>query len=247
MLSLGVITTLGVSAESPLTAFVATPPDAPLDRLESFLDRLMHAESGGRDDAANPRSTALGPFQFIKSTFLTIARSHFAEEVAGLSDEQILALRSNRPFARRAAAAYTRDNLAYLVSRGLRPGLSGLRLAFLVGPAAAAQVLEARPNAPLSTVLTATAIRANPFMLGMRAADLIAKAARDVGEQAEQFVTAGVLGVANLHRHVEHRSTAHCARAGCHRVASSRSGSRSARPRWSRVVHRPVRIERQKA
>jgi hypothetical protein len=244
MLSLGVITTLGVAAEPPLTASVETPPDAPLDRLENFLDHLMHAESGGRDDAANPRSTALGPFQFIKSTFIAVARGHFAEEVAGLSDEQILALRSNRPFARRAAAAYTRDNLAYLVSRGLHPDLSGLRLAFLVGPAAAAQVLEARPDAPLSTVLTATAIRANPFMLGMRVVDLIAKAARDVGEQVEQLATAGSLGVANLHRRVEHRSPARCAHAACHRVANSRS----VRPRWSRViVHRPVKIERQKA
>jgi hypothetical protein len=37
----------------------------------TFLDRLMHAESAGRDSAANPRSTALGPFQFIKSTLHT--------------------------------------------------------------------------------------------------------------------------------------------------------------------------------
>ncbi len=242
MLSLGVITALGAAAESPLPATVATPPDAPLDRLETFLDRLMHAESGGRDDAANPRSTALGPFQFIKSTFLAVARGHFGEEVASLSDEQILALRENRPFARRAAAAYSRDNLSYLVGRGLHPGLRGLRLAFLLGPEAAAQLLEARPDAPLSTVLTAAAIRANPFMLGMRVADLIAKAARDVGEQAQQFATVGPLRAVTLHHRVARRSR--CVRAACHHMASLHS----LRSHWTRtILHRPVKIERQKA
>ena len=33
--------------------------------MEEFLDRLMAAESGGRLDAKNPRSTALGPFDSL--------------------------------------------------------------------------------------------------------------------------------------------------------------------------------------
>lgn len=40
------------------------PPAFP---MEEFLDRLMIAESGGRLRRKNPRSTALGPFQFIES------------------------------------------------------------------------------------------------------------------------------------------------------------------------------------
>ena len=78
-------------------------PDA---HFETFLDRLMRAESNGRDFAANPRSTALGPFQFIKATFIEVTRRHFAE-VASFSDEQVLALRTDRAYARRAAAIYS--------------------------------------------------------------------------------------------------------------------------------------------
>jgi hypothetical protein len=62
--------------------------------FEQFLDHLMRAESSGRDTAANPRSTALGAFQFIETTFLAVAREYFAREVAELSDQPLLALRT---------------------------------------------------------------------------------------------------------------------------------------------------------
>jgi len=154
-------------------------------RFEVFLDRLMHAESNGRDHAANPHSSAIGPFQFIKSTFLAVMRQHFPEVVDGLNEDSILALRTDRETARRAAAAYCRDNFVYLLAQGLRPTFGGLRLAFLVGPVAAAQLLKALPDTPVSVVLTAAAIKANPFMVGMRASELIARASRDVAINGE--------------------------------------------------------------
>ncbi|MBX9589548.1 MAG: hypothetical protein K2X43_09600 [Hyphomonadaceae bacterium] len=157
--------------------------------FETFLDRLMRAESNGRDFAANPRSTALGPFQFIKATFIDVARRHFAE-VASLSDEQILALRTNRATARRAAAIYSMENLAYLSGRGLQPSFGDLRLAYLVGPTAAARLLEAHPQTPAGTILGASVVRANPFMAGMSASQLIARSARDVGEHQRTSVAA---------------------------------------------------------
>jgi hypothetical protein len=149
--------------------------------FETFLDRLMRAESAGRDFAANPRSTALGPFQFIKATFIDVARRHFAE-VAALGDEAILALRTDRSTARRAAAIYSMENLAYLAGRGLQPSYGDLRLAYLVGPVGAARLLQASPDTPARDILGASAIRANPFMAGMSASALIARAARDIGE-----------------------------------------------------------------
>jgi hypothetical protein len=146
----------------------------------SFLDRLMRAESNGRNDAANPRSTALGPFQFIKSTFLDVMRRHFPADVARLSEADILALRTDRGFARRAAAAFSRDNLDYLVDKGLQPTFGHLRLAFLLGPSGAARVMQAAAATPLHQVLESSVIVANPFMRGMTAGDLVARATRDV-------------------------------------------------------------------
>ncbi len=106
---------------------------APEASFEQFLDRLMRAELNGRDTAANPRSTALGAFQFIESTFLAVTRQHFAREVAELSDSSLLELRTNRAFARRAAAAYCKMNAAYLSEQGITPTFGHLRLAYLLG------------------------------------------------------------------------------------------------------------------
>jgi hypothetical protein len=156
--------------------------------FETFLDRLMRAESDGRDDAANPRSTALGPFQFIKSTFIEVVRRHFATEVAALDDDALLALRTNRDFARRAARAFNKDNLDFMAEQGLNPTFGHLRLAFLVGPTAAVKLLQATPTTPIAELLTSAVITANPFMKGMSAADLIARSTRDVAEDSGRSV-----------------------------------------------------------
>ena len=152
------------------------------ESFDTFLERLMAVESGGRDQAANPRSTALGPFQFIKSTFLDLVRRHFAVETDDLTEEEVLELRVNRPFARHAAALYSRENLAVLSGYGLIPTFGHLRLAFLVGPAAAVRLIRAFPDTPAAEVLGSAVIKANPFMSRMSASDLIARAARDVSD-----------------------------------------------------------------
>lgn len=154
------------------------PADA---HFEVFLDRLMRAESNGRDFAANPRSSALGPFQFIKATFIEVARRHFAE-LAELGDEAVLGLRTDRGYARRAAAIYSMENLASLTGKGLNPSYGHLRLAFLVGPSAAARIMQAQPDTSVVDILGASVIKANPFMAAMSASELIARTARDVGQ-----------------------------------------------------------------
>lgn len=159
--------------------------------LETFLDRLMIAESNGKDDARNPRSTATGPFQFIQGTFLEVVRRHFAGETASLSPAAVLALRTDRAFARRAAEAYAKDNAAHLAREGLPASFPNLRLAYLTGPGGAARVLRASPDAKVSTLLSPGAMTANPFMSGMTAADLVAKCARDLEVNAQS--AAGIM------------------------------------------------------
>ena len=148
--------------------------------IDLFLDRLMMSESGGKLHAKNPLSTALGPYQFIASTWFMIARKDFAKEIEGLRSDQILELRTDPALARRAAQIYTEQNAAYLVSQGQKATFPNLRLAFLVGPGAALRVLMAGPDRSASELLGATVIGANPFMVNMTAADLIARAARDI-------------------------------------------------------------------
>ncbi len=158
--------------------------------MEQFLDRLMRAESGGRLTARNPRSTALGPYQFIASTWLMMANKHFAKETKDLRVDQILALRTDPDLARRAAELYTLENAAYLVAQGHDATFPKLRLAFLVGAGAASRILSAQPEMPVNQLLSANVIVANPFMARMTAADLIARCARDLS--ATPAMTAGV-------------------------------------------------------
>jgi hypothetical protein len=159
-------------------AVAATAP--PAMTLETFLDRLMMAESGGQDAARNPRSTAVGPFQFIQEAFLDVVRRHFAEETMSLSTMALLKLREDRAFARRAAEAYTKDNAAHLAREGLPTSFNNLRLAYLAGATGAVRLLRAPPQTKVSTLLSSAAISANPFMAQMSAEELIAKCARDL-------------------------------------------------------------------
>lgn len=193
-------TALPTSAQTPTGQTASRSPEpaasdkpgaagAPMT-METFLDRLMIAESGGRLDARNPRSTAVGPFQFIESTFLAVVRRHFAAETATLAPHEILALRSHPVFARKAAEAYTRDNAAVLQGFDVAPTFPHLRLAFLLGPGGAARVLKAPPDAPLAGLLAPAVLVANPFMASLTAAGLVARSAREVAQPVTS--TAGV-------------------------------------------------------
>lgn len=148
--------------------------------FDQFLDRLMLAESGGRAFAKNPLSTALGPFQFIASTWLQIARKTFSADILTLKPHEILALRTVPSLARQAAKSYTEDNAAYLVAKGHPATFTNLRLAFLAGPNGATRILSAKPETSVGKILGPLVIRANPFMTRMSARDLIARAARDI-------------------------------------------------------------------
>jgi hypothetical protein len=165
------------STEPISDQIVETAPDRAFDM---FLDRLMATESGGRSNAKNPRSSALGPFQFIRRTFLDIARRHLLTEISGLSEGEILELRRNRELSRRAAAAFCRESVEFLKEAGVRPTFAHLRLAFLLGPADAARVIQAQEATPVRDLLSAGVIKANPFMRGMSASDLLAKSERDL-------------------------------------------------------------------
>jgi hypothetical protein len=152
---------------------------APSETEAVFLDRLMKAESGGKLNAKNPRSSALGPFQFIESTFYDVVTRYLPEVAEDKSYAEIQLLRTDLEVSRSAALAYTRQNAAFLNERGIAPEAGFLRLAFLVGPSGAEAVISAKPETPVSDLLSAAALTANPFMKTMSAEQLIERANRE--------------------------------------------------------------------
>jgi len=82
--------------------------------------------------------------------------------VAGLSQADILSLRSDRGVSRRAAAAFCSENVKYLKGRGHEPTFTHLRLAFLLGASDAARIIEAQQTAPVAKLLSSAVIKAIP-------------------------------------------------------------------------------------
>ena len=175
------------------TAEDVTKDDAPTKAEQVFLDHLMAAESGGRQFAKNPASSALGPYQFISSTFLEVILRYFPQVTEGKSNAEILALRVDPKTARDAALAYTRANAAFLQGRGVASHPAHLRLAFLVGASGAVNVIAAEPETPVSSLLSKAALEANPFLDGMTAKQLIERSEREASglEPLPAFAAAG--------------------------------------------------------
>jgi hypothetical protein len=179
---LGVLLVLAAFAPCAPAHVLAEEQAAKLEPSESetlFLDRLMMAESGGRLTAKNPNSSALGPFQFIESTFFEVVSRHLPDIAEDKSYAEIQQLRIDLDVARRAALAYTRENAAYLSENGIAPQAGHLRLAFLLGPSGAKAVISAEPDTPLTDLLSGAAIAANPFMADMTAKQLIERTGRE--------------------------------------------------------------------
>ncbi len=181
----------------PVSAYAEDDPAAaeaktlaPTESETLFLERLMLAESGGQLFAKNPRSSALGPFQFIESTFFDLVTRHFPKLTEDKSYAEILQLRVNLDVARNAALVYTRENAAYLNDRGIAPEPSYLRLAFLLGPSGAAAVISAKPETPVTDLLSKPVVDANPFLNGMSAEALIERAKREAAGLKPLPVTA---------------------------------------------------------
>ncbi len=155
-----------------------------------FLRRLMAVESAGRLNAKNPLSSALGPFQFLSTTFLDVIGRNFPALSAGKSPAEILGLRTNGDVAWNAALIYTRENANYLAAHGAAVSGGNLRLAFFAGPSAALKVLAAKPEEPLSNILSSASLEANPFLSRMTAADLIGRSNREAEGVGTQFQAA---------------------------------------------------------
>jgi hypothetical protein len=153
----------------------------PSENEKLLLDQLMAAESGGRQFAKNPLSSALGPYQFIESTFLDIMRRKLPALRAGKSAAEISRLRVDPKVSRHAALIYIRESAQFFVAHNVPATPANLRLAFFVGQTGALRVLAAKSDKPLSSILTAPVIAANPPLGALTAGQLIERSSRETG------------------------------------------------------------------
>jgi hypothetical protein len=144
----------GQPGASPFTAFAA---------------KMNQGESGGAPNAKNPLSSATGPGQFIDSTWLSTVKAARPDLVKGMTDNQILAMRSDPQLNQEMTVAYAQSNAAKLSTAGLPVTTATLALAHRFGPDGAETILNAPPSAKLSDILPKKVMDANPTLAGMTA------------------------------------------------------------------------------
>jgi hypothetical protein len=139
-----------------------------------FLVRTARRESAMNPSAKARTSSAAGLFQFIEQTWLGTVKAHGAKHgygqyadliyrggdgrwrVEGSARNVVLDLRFDPQAASTMAAELTASNAAYLRGRsGREPGAGDLYAAHFLGPAGAAQLMDAmdrRPGSPAASI-----------------------------------------------------------------------------------------------
>ena len=141
--------------------------------IETLVYRITTVESRNDCNAANPLSTAVGLGQFIESTWLRIIHDYHPELAQGKTRAQILALRTQCDLAREMTTALTREDATYIRAAGQAVTPGNLYLAHFLGPGGAISALQAKPSEGVANVVAAGVVKANPFLAGMTAANMI--------------------------------------------------------------------------
>lgn len=126
------------------------------------IARLIHA---GEGTGKNPKSSALGPYQFVDSTFVGEFRKNYPDRAQGMSDRQIIALKRSPEgvaISSQMGPKFIANNAKIVERAGFVPDAGNVYLAHFLGPDTAVKVLRANPNAPISRYVSQEAINANP-------------------------------------------------------------------------------------
>jgi hypothetical protein len=149
----------------------------PLD-LTRYYQKTMSAESSGRTDAKNPRSSATGLFQFVEGTWKGLMRKY---PELGLTPEG----RTDPAQQKRAMEKFTQNNIQSLRKAGLPVTNGTLYLAHFAGDGGAKAVMQADSKLSVRDTLNRMkdghgddVIKANPFLEGKSNAWLIRWAER---------------------------------------------------------------------
>ncbi|MBZ9816937.1 phage tail length tape measure family protein [Mesorhizobium sp. CA7] len=134
--------------------------------IDSFVDHVVRAESGGNANAKNPNSSATGVGQFIESTWIDLFQKYFPDRAEGMTRGAILALRTDANVSRALIEAYAKENAAVLQAAGVSVDEAALQLAHFLGAGDAAKVLKAASGTPLQGLISQASINANPAILG---------------------------------------------------------------------------------
>lgn len=125
------------------------------------VDKIIFAESGGKADAKNPKSSAQGAGQFISSTWSGLVDRFRPEWKEGLTPQQVLDLRNDPEKSAEMVERYRGLNAKVLQSAGLPVNDATLYLSHMLDGPMAAKVLLSDSGADVRDVIGEKAYNAN--------------------------------------------------------------------------------------
>lgn len=131
-------------------------------------------ESGGRADARNPESSALGVDQFTAGTWRRVVGRVKPAWAEGLSDAQILAARTDPAKSTEMVAALDAENAAGLAAAGLPVNTHTLYAAHHFGLSSAQRFARAGDSTPIEEIITPAQLAANGYLRGKSKGEVIA-------------------------------------------------------------------------
>lgn len=139
----------------------------------NYQEYRRKLESGGRSDAKNPESSAYGADQFTSGTWLdTVAKAKPAWS-EGLSKAELLALRADPQKSGEMAAELDKENSAALTRAGAPITNENLYAAHHFGAGKGVAFAKASGDTPMSDILSADQLAANPYLRGKTKAEAI--------------------------------------------------------------------------
>lgn len=165
-------------AKAPAPTSASAPVEGAVGR---FMAKTKHAESGGKANAKNSRSSAEGLYQFTDGTWKATYRARFGK---GETDDQILAKKYDPALQETLMRDLTEANRKSLEGAGITADEGNLYLAHFAGEAGARKLYRADPNAAVDKVLGARVVNANPQLKGKTVGETIAWARGKMGGTA---------------------------------------------------------------
>jgi hypothetical protein len=161
----------------------------------SYDNFVVALESGGRADARAGTSSATGLHQFTDKTWLgTVAQARPAW-AQGMSPSQILAQRTNPERSAEMEGVLRAGNASALSSAGIPVDNVNLYAMHHFGSAGGLKFAQAGGDTPVSAILSADQIAANPYLRGMTKAQAVANWNQRAGQYRPNGAQTGAAAV----------------------------------------------------
>lgn len=145
--------------------------------------KIIGVESGGRANARNKTSSASGLGQFTDSTWLSLYKQKLG--AGGLTDQQILAKKTDPELSRRMTNFLVDANKAVLGDKGLPATDANVYTLHFLGPEHGVDLIRAPADKPVESFLPREFITANKSVLAGKTAGQVREwAARKMGGSA---------------------------------------------------------------